>query len=92
MDNFEFNQLLLAIILLFNIVVLIIESDFKNIVMCTEGNTLEEFICVISNMYVWMFIVNIIYIIFVTCKIINYIILYQRRYVRQYDTNDVPPV
>lgn len=86
MDNFEFNQLLLATVLLFNIVVLIVESDF-NIQMdaCTEGNTLEAFICVIRNIYTWMFIVNIVYIIYVTRKIINYIILYQRRYMRQSD-------
>ena len=94
MNSFEINQLVITVILMFNITVLIIEDGNQNMILkCSEGDTYEAFVCIFSNMYTWMLIVNVISIIYIIYWIIRWILSCccnpRERYIPQVD---VPPV
>jgi hypothetical protein len=95
MDIFELNQFMLGLVLLFNLLVLINGQDYSLLINeCSNGDTHEALICVFTNLYIWMLIVNCIYLIYIICIVISAIKRSIRniRYRRQIDHDVAPPV
>lgn len=95
MDTFELNQIMLGIVLLFNLLVLINGQDYSLLIKeCSNGDTYEALRCVFTNLYIWMFTVNSIYLIYIICIVISAIKRSIRniRYIRQVDHTVAPLV
>ena len=94
MDSFEFNQMLMAIVLIFNIVVLITNDNNNIIITCSNGDTFEMIGCIFNCLYIWMIIVNILYLIYIIYCIIKMVrscfANCQRQYIEQIDNQ--PPI
>lgn len=87
MDSYEFNQLLLSLVVAFDILFLIFghyqKSPFEE---CFEGS-IE---CFITNWYTWQFIINISYLLYISYFLVKKI--RYRQYIRQIDHQVAPPV
>lgn len=94
MDHFEINQLIIAVILMFNIAVLIIEDGNQNkFFKCSEGDTYEAFTCIFSSMYTWMLIINVLFLLYIVYWIIKWILSCCCHPIRRYALQvDAPPV